>query len=108
MTVTGSPEPSIAARAIATARSGSRSRAAPAPVLTTFGTGQPMLRSSMSGPASAAIAAAVRITSASQPKSCTETTPSSGWMRSISSSVRRLRCASAKLETISETAIPAP
>ena len=50
----------------------------------------------------------VRITSGSDPKSCSETTPSSGWTRSISSRVRRLPCARAKLETISETARPAP
>ena len=67
-----------------------------------------MLRSIRSGPACAATAAASRITSGSEPKSWIETGPSSGCTRSISSTVRRLRCAIAKLETISETASPAP
>ena len=62
----------------------------------------------MSAPASATVAAAPRITSGSGPKSCTETGCSSGSMRSISSSVRRLPWRIAKLETISDTAIPAP
>jgi len=44
LTVTGSPLPRPAARAIATARSGSESSAAPAPVLHTWHR-QPMLRS---------------------------------------------------------------
>ena len=51
LTVTGRPLPSRAARATATATSGSPSSAAPAPVLQTFGTGQPMLRSIASAPA---------------------------------------------------------
>ena len=107
-TVTGRPDPSIAARATASARSWSASRAAPAPVFSTFGTGQPMFRSSSAGPAAAAVAAASRITAGSEPKSWIETGPSSGWMRSISVTVRWLRWAIAKLETISEMASPAP
>src|SRR5207302_501765 len=82
-TVTGSPLPSCAARASATARSGSSSSAAPAPVLHTLGTGQPMLRSIRSAPASATCAAAERITSGSWPNSCMATGPparSSGWI----------------------------
>src|SRR3954471_3765834 len=108
LTVTGSPEPSRAARATATARSGSDSRAAPAPVLQTLDTGQPMLRSMRSAPASATLAAALRMTSGSWPKSWIETRPSSGWMRSSSVHVFSLRWCTAKLETISETASPAP
>ena len=49
-TVTGRPEPSLAAFATATAVSGSLMSAAPAPVFITFGTGQPMFRSRMSAP----------------------------------------------------------
>ncbi len=67
-----------------------------------------MFRSITSGRASATVAAATRITSGSEPNSCTETAASSGWMRSISVRVRWLRWAIAKLETISETARPAP
>jgi hypothetical protein len=54
------------------------------------------------------------MTSGSWPKSGTETGPptpaerSSGWMRSSSRSVLSLRWWMAKLETISETARPAP
>ena len=83
LTVTGRPEPSRAASATATAVSGSPSIAAPAPVLQTFGTGQPMLRSMRSAPARATVAAAERMISGSWPKSWTETGPparSSGWM----------------------------
>ena len=59
-----------AARATATAVSGSPSSAAPAPVLQTFGTGQPMLRSMKSASVSrATVAAALRMTSGSWPKS---------------------------------------
>ena len=50
-TVTGRPLPSRAARATATAVRGRASSAAPAPVLQTFGTGQPMLMSIRSAPA---------------------------------------------------------
>ena len=67
-----------------------------------------MLRSIIAGRAWATVAAASRITAGSEPKSWIETGPSSGWMRSISVTVRRLRWATAKLETISETASPAP
>ena len=108
LTVTGRPEPSPAARATATAVSGSASSAAPAPVFITLGTGQPMLRSTMSAPASATTAAAERMTSGSWPKSWMATGPSSGWTRSSSVSVRSLPWWMAKLETISETASPAP
>ena len=55
LTVTGRPLPSRAACAIATALSWSSSSAAPAPVLQTFLTGQPMLMSIRSAPASAAL-----------------------------------------------------
>src|SRR3954454_3714076 len=67
-----------------------------------------MLMSIRSAPASAATAAPERITSASWPKSCTETGCSSGWMRISSRRVRSLRWCRPKLETISETASPAP
>jgi hypothetical protein len=70
------------------ARAGSRSSAAPAPVLQTFGTGQPMLMSKRSAPAAATVAAAPRMTSGSAPKSWTATGCSSGWIRSISRRVR--------------------
>ena len=109
--MTGSPEPSRAARATATAVSGSLMSAAPAPVLHTLGTGQPMLRSMRSAPRSATVAAAERMTSGSWPKSWIETGPparSSGWMRSSSRIVFSLRWWMAKLETISDTASPAP
>ena len=59
LTVTGRPLPSPRRAAMATALSGSSSSDAPAPVLQTLRTGQPMLRSIMSAPASATIAAAV-------------------------------------------------
>ena len=61
LTVTGRPEPSRAARATATAVSGSLISAAPAPVFITFGTGQPMLRSMRSAPRAATSAAAERM-----------------------------------------------
>ena len=110
-TVTGRPLPSRAARATATAVSGSSISAAPAPVLHTLGTGQPMLRSMRSAPASATVAAAERMTSGSWPNSCTATGPparSVGWMRSISPTVFSLRWWTPKLDTISDTASPAP
>ncbi len=87
LTVTGRPEPSRAATASATASSGSFTSAAPAPVLQTFGTGQPMLRSIRFAPVSAALAAAERMISGSLPNSWIETGPltcSSGWTRSSS------------------------
>ena len=68
-------EPSRAARATATAVPGSLMSAAPAPVLHTLGTGQPMLRSMRSAPRSATVAAAERMTSGSWPKSWIETGP---------------------------------
>jgi hypothetical protein len=67
-----------------------------------------MLRSTRSAPATATLAAADRIASGSGPKSCIATGCSSGWIRSISLRVRSLPWWSAKLETISETAMPAP
>ncbi len=67
-----------------------------------------MFRSMSAGPAAATVAAASRITAGSEPKSWIATGPSSGWIRSISVTVRRLRWATAKLETISDTAMPAP
>ena len=76
--------------ASATALAGSSSRAAPAPVLHTLRTGQPMLRSIRSAPASAAIAAASRMTSGSCPNSWIDTGCSSGWMRRNSRTVRSL------------------
>ena len=73
--MTGRPEPSCAARATATAVSGSLISAAPAPVFITLGTGQPMLRSIRSAPRSAATAAAERMISGSWPKSWIATGP---------------------------------
>src|ERR1044071_3264014 len=67
-----------------------------------------MLMSIRSAPASAATAAAERITSASWPKSWIETGCSSGWIRISSRRVRSLRWCRPKLETTSETARPAP
>ena len=61
-----------------------------------------------SAPQEAAISAPERITSGSWPNSCTETGCSSGWIRISSRRVRSLRWWSPKLETISETASPAP
>ena len=107
-TVTGRPEPSPAARASRKASSGRCNSAAPAPAARTLRTGQPMLMSIRSAPASAAIAAAERITSGSWPNSWIETGCSAGWMRKSSRMVRSLRWWSPKLETISETARPAP
>ena len=89
LTVTGSPEPSRAARATATARSGSLIIAAPAPVFITFGTGQPMLMSRIDAPTRATSAAAERMISGSWPKSWIATGPSSGCTTSSSSSVLR-------------------
>ncbi len=91
LTVTGSPLPRAAARATATARAGSARSAAPAPVLHTLGTGQPMLMSIRSAPAAATVSAAEAITSGSCPNSCTDTGCSSGWMRRSSRQVRSLR-----------------
>ena len=91
--MTGSPEPSWAARATATAVSGSLISAAPAPVFITLGTGQPMLRSIRSAPRCAATAAAERMISGSWPKSWIATGPparSRSSMTSSSSSVLRL------------------
>ena len=114
-TVTGRPEPSRAATATATARSGSSIRAAPAPVLQTFGTGQPMFRSMKSAVVSrATIAAALRMTSGSWPNSWMAIGPpapasrSAGSMRSISVVVFSLPWWMPKLDTISETTMPAP
>jgi hypothetical protein len=67
-----------------------------------------MLMSIRSAPRSAAIPAAIRITSGSWPKSWIGTGCSSGWMRRNSSSVRRSPYFSPKLETISLNARPAP
>src|SRR4051794_29280938 len=114
LTVTGRPLPRAAARASATARSGSASSAAPAPVLHTLGTGQPMLRSMTSAPASATVSAAEAMTSGSLPKSWIEIGPgvavarSSGWMRRSSRMVFSLRWWIACEETISDTVRPAP
>src|SRR3954447_10495752 len=114
LTVTGRPLPRAAARARATARSGSASSAAPAPVLHTLGTGQPMLRSMTSAPASATVSAAEAMTSGSLPKSWIEIGPgglvarSSGWMRRSSRMVFSLRWWIACEETISDTVRPAP
>ena len=88
--MTGNPLPSWAAAAIATALSGSSIKAAPAPVLQTLRTGQPMFRSTRSASAAAAIPAASRITPGSCPNSCTDTGCSSGWMRRNSRTVRSL------------------
>src|SRR3954471_5569933 len=107
-TVTGRPLPSTAARATATAVSGSLISAAPAPVLQTFGTGQPMFRSMIAAPRSATVSAALRMTSGSWPNSWIDTGPSSGWIRSSSFIVFSLRWWIAKLDTISLTASPAP
>ena len=85
--------------------------AAPAPVRQTFGTGQPRLRSMRSAPAAATLRAAERMTAGSCPKSCTETGPrsrSSGTIRRSSVTVLALRWCTPKLETISDTARPAP
>src|SRR4051794_24536908 len=107
-TVTGRPLPSIAPRAIATALSGSSSNEAPAPVFPTFLTGQPMLMSIRSAPASRAFSAAIFMTSGSCPKSWIDTGCSSGWIRRNSRSVRLSPYLIPKLETISDTASPAP
>src|SRR4051794_8954354 len=107
-TVTGRPLPSTAPRAMATALSGSSSSDAPAPVLTTFLTGQPMLMSIRSAPASRAFSAAIFMTSGSCPNSWIETGCSSGWMRRNSRRVRLSPYLIPKLEPISDTARPAP
>lgn len=52
--------------------SGNRIKSAPAPVMTTFLAGHPMLRSMASAPIPSAIPAASAKTSAFEPKSCTE------------------------------------
>src|SRR3954447_4059861 len=67
-----------------------------------------MLMSIRSAPFSATIAAASRITSGSCPNSWMATGCSSGWMRRNSRWVRSSPYFSPKLETISETASPAP
>ena len=105
-TVTGRPEPSPAARATATARSGSSSSAAPAPVFTTLRTGQPMLRSIRSAPASAtrrrgrAHRVGVRAEELDRDRMLVGMDPQH------LVAVRSLPWWSAKLETISETAMP--
>jgi hypothetical protein len=80
--------------------------------LQTFGTGQPMFRSMTSAVVSrATVAAALRMTSGSWPKSWIATGPparSAGSMRSISLQVLSLPWYTPKLDTISETTMPAP
>ena len=96
-----------------------RQSAAPAPVLQTFGTGQPMLRSITSAPAAATRAAAERMTPGSCPKSWIETDrprprrtrparARAGRCAAARAACARCRSGSRKTETISETAIPAP
>ena len=89
-TVTGRPEPSRAARAMATARSGSLIIAAPAPVFITFGTGQPMFRSRMSAPTRATSAAARAHDLRVVPEELDRDGPLVGVDTSSSSSVLRL------------------
>ncbi len=86
MTVTGSGVAPTTALITAAARPGSRIRAAPAPFLTTFLTGQPILISMPSMGDSLKIAAAAPITSGSAPKSCMITGRSAATVR-ISSKV---------------------
>ena len=87
---------------------GSRISAAPAPVFSTFGTGQPMLRSIRSAPPRRRPRPPRASHRDRSRRAGSRPGPRRGAARSISSTVRRLRCAIAKLETISETASPAP
>src|SRR5438034_4452427 len=107
LTVTGTATAPTTASLTRQARSGSRSKDEPPEVLTTFGTGQPMLMSTMSAPAASAILAASAITPGSPPISCTET---GRWSqpRSISRNDSRCRRTSASLLIISVQASPAP
>ena len=70
--VTGTAEALTTARITRAARAGSLSMEAPAPVLATFGTQQPMLISMISAPAAATTRAASAIMSGSAPKICAE------------------------------------
>ena len=63
-----------------------RIRALPSPLLTTFGTGQPIFRSKTENGRSSIFLAISLTISGSEPNSCRETGPSSGWI-CISSSV---------------------
>ena len=88
-TVTGMSTAFTMARTTAAPFSGSASSAAPAPVFMILGTGQPMLMSTMSAPASCTARAASAITSGSPPNTwipmgCSPGTTSSIWV------VRRL------------------
>src|SRR5207249_12293823 len=107
LAVTGTATAPTMASLTRQARSGSRSKDEPPEVLTTFGTGQPMLMSTMSAPAASAILAASAITPGSPPISCTET---GRWSqpRSISRNDSRCRRTSASLLIISVQASPAP
>ena len=71
--MTGTVTAATTAAATRLARSGSCKSDDPPEVLTTLGTGQPMLMSTMSAPAASAIRAAWAITAGSPPINWTET-----------------------------------
>ena len=107
LTVTGRSTARTMAKTIPAARSGNRSNAEPASALTIFLTGQPMFTSTTRAPSSAVIRAASAISPGSFPKSCIDTAPSAGSVRSWAR-VFSFPRTSARLLTISAHTSPAP
>ena len=106
-TVTGILTAFAIALTIACACAGSRIRLQPALCLAIFGTGQPMLTSTMSAPMPSTICAAAAIFSGSPPKIWIETGRSSS-VYSAYSSVRSMPRTSPSELTISVTTSPQP
>src|SRR3989454_505715 len=94
-------------RKITAARSGSRIRAAPCPLATTFATGQPMLRSIPSAPAVSSRRAASASRSGSSPSNCIARGRSSG-RYAVRATVRALSRTSARASISSLVSRPAP
>src|SRR5690606_29249639 len=107
LTVTGIATARLIARMIAAACTGSRIRLQPAWCLAIFGTGQPMLTSTMSAPMDSTTRAASAMRSGSPPKIWMDTgRPSSVY--SAYSSVRSMPRTRPSLLTISDTTSPQP
>ena len=106
-TVTGIVTARVTVATNVPVRSGSFSMAAPAPSLTTFSTGQPMLMSTASAPHSCSRTAASRTSSATGPNNWTLSGRSSARV-SINSNARRLPSSSERACTSSVVAQPNP
>src|SRR5688572_19854879 len=107
LTVTGIRTALVMARITSAACPGSRIRLQPALCLAIFGTGQPMLTSTMSAPIPSTIRAAAAIFSGSPPKTWIDTGRSSS-VYSAYSSVRSMPRTSPSDDTISVTTSPHP